>query len=252
MSAGPGAAREQVVDPADRAQLFALAALLLGYPDPELLDARCEVADAVATLVDPGARASLEVFLTWLSATPPIEVERHYVQTFDLRRRSGLFLTYYLHGDTRKRGIALVTLKQRYRAQGLTIAGGELPDYLPLVLEFASLAGPGDGEAPLRQHRRGLELLRTALAEAGSPYENLLNAIVAALPPLTAADRAAIEELALEGPPVESVGLDPYGAAAGHACEFAGSTPVAAVSDDLGGIGWGPAPARPGTEEEAS
>jgi nitrate reductase molybdenum cofactor assembly chaperone NarJ/NarW len=81
-----------------------------------------------------------------------------------------------------------------------------------VVLEFAALAGPGDGEAPLRQHRRGLELLRSSLEEARSPYRHLLEAVVAALAPLTEADRDAIRALAEDGPPVESVGLAPYGA----------------------------------------
>jgi nitrate reductase delta subunit len=235
-----------VVAAPDRARLFELSSALLTYPDRDLLAAHVELAAAAAAIADVGTRELLDGFLAWLSSTPGIEVERHYVWTFDLRRRSGLFLTYYLHGDTRKRGIALVTLKQRYRAHGLTLAPGELPDYLPVVLEFASVAGPGDGEAPLRQHRRGLELLRVALEEAGSPYRYVVEAIARALPPLTAADRAAIEELGLEGPPVESVGLDPYGSAP-TACEFASPPDHASVTDDLARIGQGPHPTYPDT-----
>lgn len=133
------------------------------------------------------------------------------MQTFDLRRKSGLYLTYYLHGDTRKRGMALLMLKQRYRAHGLRLDGGELPDLLPVVLEFAATAGPGDGEAPLRQHRQGLELLRAALGESGSAYAKVLEAVCAVLPELSDADRAAVAALAFDGPPVETVGLDSLG-----------------------------------------
>jgi nitrate reductase delta subunit len=199
------------VSPADRARLFDLTSLLLTYPDSRLSGAAVELLAAAGGITHREVRERLTAFLDWFLATDAIEVEAHYVRTFDLRRRCGLYLTYYLHGDTRKRGIALLTLKQRYRAHGLRLADGELPDLLPVVLEFAAAVGPGDGEAPLRQHRRGLELLRTALTETGSPYRHLLEAVVAALPPLTDADREAIRALAVDGPPVESVGLAPYG-----------------------------------------
>ena len=74
---------------------------------------------------------------------------------FDLRRRSGLCLTCYLHGDTRRRGMAPLTLNQRCRAAGWDIDGAELPDHLPVVPEFAALAGPGRGEAPPRRASDG-------------------------------------------------------------------------------------------------
>ncbi|WP_206051868.1 nitrate reductase molybdenum cofactor assembly chaperone [Nocardioides ferulae] len=218
--------RQREIAPADRARLFEVASLLLTYPDAELRGAAAELAAAVAEIGDDEVRGQLTRFLVWFAASEGADVEQHYVRTFDLRRRSGLYLTYYLHGDTRKRGLALLTLKQRYRAHGLRLRDGELPDLLPVVLEFAAVAGPGDGEAPLRQHRQGLELLRLALVEAGSPYRDLLDAVVLALPPLTDADREAVAALAADGPPVEAVGLAAYG-------------------DELAGVGLGPAPAGP-------
>ncbi|MBW6433715.1 nitrate reductase molybdenum cofactor assembly chaperone [Actinoplanes hulinensis] len=189
----------------DRSRIFQLTSLLLTYPDDELLAAGDELRAAAAG-VD-----GLESFVDWLLTTSPIEVQRHYVQTFDLRRRSGLYLTYYLHGDTRKRGMALLMLKQRYRAHGLRLADGELPDLLPIVLEFAATAGPGDGEAPLRQHRQGIELLRAALHETRTPYAMVLDVVGELLPQLTDADREALTALAFDGPPVETVGLDAVG-----------------------------------------
>ncbi|GGN20580.1 nitrate reductase delta subunit [Actinoplanes campanulatus] len=189
----------------DRSRIFQLTSLLLTYPDDELLAAGGELRAAAAG-VD-----GLERFVDWLLTTSPIEVQRHYVQTFDLRRRSGLYLTYYLHGDTRKRGMALLMLKQRYRAHGLRLADGELPDLLPIVLEFAATAGPGDGEAPLRQHRQGIELLRAALHETRTPYAMVLDVVCELLPQLTDADREALTALAFDGPPVETVGLDAVG-----------------------------------------
>ena len=195
-----------------RAGLFELAALLLGYPDDELLGAGDDLRAAAAAVADEPGRERLTAFLDWLLATPPIDAQREFVHAFDLRRRSGLYLTYYLHGDTRKRGMALLVLKQRYRAHGLRVADGELPDLLPVVLEFAALVGPGDGEAPLRQHRTGLELLRAALTESGTPYRLVLDAVCGVLAELTDDDRAALAALAADGPPVETVGLGTIGA----------------------------------------
>ncbi|GAA1566180.1 hypothetical protein GCM10009731_20650 [Streptomyces globosus] len=88
---------------------------------------------------------------------------------------------------------------------------------MPVVLEFASLAGPGAGEAPLRRHRRGLELIHRALTDSDSPYRHVLAALLALLPPPTDADRAAVSRLVAEGPPNEDVGLDPYGSYGGAA-----------------------------------
>ncbi|MEU9451544.1 nitrate reductase molybdenum cofactor assembly chaperone [Streptomyces sp. NPDC048277] len=194
-----------------RALLLRLCSLLLQYPDAELTDGGPLLAEAVAALPKSPAAAELAAFTGWFTAEEPDALARHYVEMFDLRRKSSLYLTYYLHGDTRRRGMALLTLNQTYRAAGWDTDGGELPDHLPTVLEFAALAGPGGGEAPLRRHRRGLVLIHHALTDAGSPYRHLLAALLTLLPPPTEADRAAVARLVAEGPPNEDVGLDPYG-----------------------------------------
>ncbi|WP_151769803.1 nitrate reductase molybdenum cofactor assembly chaperone [Streptomyces abyssomicinicus] len=199
-------------DPGQRALLLRLLSLSLQYPDAELTAARPAIAASAAALPGSGAARGLAAFAAWFTAEDADALQRHYVETFDLRRRSSLYLTYYLHGDTRRRGMALLALARRYRAAGWDSDGGELPDHLPVVLEFAALAGPGRGEAPLRQHRRGLELIHRSLAEADSPYRHLLGALLSLLPPATGEDLRAVAELVAQGPPGEEVGLDPYGA----------------------------------------
>ncbi len=194
----------------DRALLLRLLSLLLQYPDAELAAARPALAATAGALPPSPAAERVAAFTAWFSAQEPEALERHYVEVFDLRRKSSLYLTYYLHGDTRRRGMALLTLAQRFRALGWEIGGGELPDHLPVVLEFAALNGPGAGEMPLRQHRRGLELIQHALTDTGSPYRHLPAALLTLLPPATEADREAVARLAAEGPPAEDVGLDPY------------------------------------------
>jgi nitrate reductase delta subunit len=186
---------------------YKLLSVLLRYPDDRLVDGRDEVAAAVAAI--PGADG-LRRFTAYLAGRTQLELAAAYVETFDLRRHTSLYLTYYLHGDTRKRGMALLRLKRLYAAAGLELEGGELPDYLPLMLEFAALAPDGAGETLLREHRPGLELLRRGLHEAESPYADVLDALCAGLPRLTALERERIRSLAAAGPPTEQVGLEPF------------------------------------------
>ena len=186
---------------------YKLASVLLQYPTRALFDGLDEL-DAAARSAPRAARGHLAAFLAWLRATPPHEVAQHYVETFDLRRRSALYLTYYRHGDTRRRGMALLAFKTAYRAAGLAPAGTELPDYLPVVLDFAAVA-PG-GEDLLRRHRADLELLRRALHEAGTPYARVVDAVCAQLPRLGRRDLLRVRAAEQQGPPAEDVGLEPF------------------------------------------
>jgi len=186
---------------------YKLASVLLQYPTRALFDGLDEL-DAAARSAPRAARGPLAAFLAWLRATPPHEVAQHYVETFDLRRRSALYLTYYRHGDTRRRGMALLAFKTAYRAAGLAPAGTELPDYLPVVLDFAAVA-PG-GEDLLRRHRADLELLRRALHEAGTPYARVVDAVCAQLPRLARRDLLRVRAAEQQGPPAEDVGLEPF------------------------------------------
>ncbi|HZO97907.1 MAG TPA: nitrate reductase molybdenum cofactor assembly chaperone [Gaiellaceae bacterium] len=190
-------------------EAFKLCAALLRYPDERLAAAGPELAAAVAALPRGAARAALAEFLRHLDGKATLELEQAFVETFDVSRRTSLYLTYYVHGDTRKRGVALLRLKRLYAAAGLELVTGELPDYLPLVLEFAALA-PAEGETLLQEHRPSLELLRGALREAGSPYALVLDAVCALLPRLGALERRRVLELAAAGPPEERVGLEPF------------------------------------------
>lgn len=196
--------------PAERTAAWQAASLLLGYPDGELLERRPLLRKAAREL-PPAVREPLERFLDHLDATPLHVLAADYVETFDQRKRCCLYLTYYAHGDTRKRGVALLGLKHAYRAGGLVLDDGELPDHLAVVLEFAAIGDTEDGHRLLVEHRAGLELLRLALTEARSPWADVLDAVSATLPPLEGDDHDAVARLAAEGPPEEEVGTAGYG-----------------------------------------
>ncbi|MBQ1090316.1 nitrate reductase molybdenum cofactor assembly chaperone [Streptomyces sp. B93] len=183
--------------------------LLLAYPD-DAHPARLALARRAADPLPAQVADPLRAFLADAGRIPPDDLAAAYVATFDHRRRCCPYLTYYGHGDTRKRGLALLRLKQTYAAAGWRLADDELPDHLAVVLEFAA-AEPGTGHRLLTEHRAGLELLRLALADDGSPWAAVLESVAATLPALKGDDRAAVARLAAEGPPEEEVGLTPYG-----------------------------------------
>ncbi|MBF6160773.1 nitrate reductase molybdenum cofactor assembly chaperone [Nocardia cyriacigeorgica] len=193
----------------DRRLVWRTAALLLDYPSADTLKVLDQLADAVAQLPEP-VRSQLEVVVRHLRTTPALELAAQYVETFDMRRRASLHLTFYAYGDTRKRGMALLRFKHAYRHAGVELGDEELPDHLPVLLEFAATVDPIGGERLLGEHVPVLELLRLSLSDSGSPYAGVLAAVVATLPPLTTADRRKIAELAAQGPPEEEVGLDPF------------------------------------------
>jgi nitrate reductase molybdenum cofactor assembly chaperone NarJ/NarW len=182
---------------------WALLSYLLRYPEDGLQAARDEVAN-----LRPGkVRTALEQFLDGLPDTRTLQSA--YVDTFDLRRRVTLHLTYYEHGDTRRPGAALLRLKRLYREAGLEFESGELPDHLAVMLAFAALAPEGFGAVLLAEHLPQIELLRAGLREAASPYAHVLDAVAASLPPLRREQRAVLERLS-EGAPDERVGVEPY------------------------------------------
>jgi nitrate reductase molybdenum cofactor assembly chaperone NarJ/NarW len=198
---GPQAARAGAVSP------FKLASILLQYPTAALFGGLDDL-EAAAAGSSRAGREAFGRFLAWLRVTNPTEVARHYVATFDLRRRCALYLTYYRYGDTRKRGMAMLALRAAYRAAGFEATADELPDYLPLVLDFAAL-GPS-GEKLLRAHRSDLELLHRALRQADSPYADVIEAVSAQLPALRRRDLARVAQAWQDGPPAEDVGLEPF------------------------------------------
>lgn len=184
------------------------SAVCLQYPDETARALWPAVSAGVGALPDGEPHRRLREFLDAAHATSPGELARHYVDVFDRRRRCCLYLTWWTHGETRRRGGALAALKQRYRAAGSELTGTELPDFLPIVLEYAATVDLTDGLALLQEHRAGIELLRLALLEAATPYAAPVQAVCALLPGPSPTDIAEAKALALGGPPREQVGLE--------------------------------------------
>ena len=195
---------------ADHRAAWQAQSLLLGYPD-DTLAGRIPLLRRVAATLAPEIGVPLDGFLDHAEAAGPTALAADYVATFDHRKRCCLYLTYYAHGDTRRRGLALLALKRTYAAAGLRLVDDELPDHLAVALEYAaSHPDPAAGEALLTEHRAGIELLRLALRDAGSPWAPVLDSVSATLPPLRGDEHEAVARLAAQGPPEEQVGLAPF------------------------------------------
>ena len=194
-----------------------VCAWALGYPDEQMLGQLPLLRRALGEQPAGEAVSRLQSALDRLEAGDAEQLRTAYVELFDLHRTQTLYLSYWTDGDTRRRGETLAGFKQRYRDSGFLVdLGGELPDYLPMVLEYAAMADPVRGVELLQEYRASLELIRLALLErptdqAGA-YADVLTALCATLPGDSPADRASAMAMAPPhlrgGPPAESVGLD--------------------------------------------
>ena len=184
------------------------AALLLSYPRPEVIEQLPLVERALTEVgVDPVQVAPL---IRWLRESDLRQIQGDYVQEFDLSRRHSLHLTYWTGGDTRRRGEALSAFKQVYRAHGCEFGDEELPDHLPVVLEFAARVSGEDGFELLQRYRPSLELLRLALIRDDLPQACAVELVCSTLPGPSPEDESAVARMAGYGPPTEAVGLDAY------------------------------------------
>jgi nitrate reductase delta subunit len=152
---------------------------LLGYPDQTLCAALGEVKTALHTehVLSPNSLQGLDALIDWLNL-PAMEVQIAYVHTFDQGRSTSLHLFEHVHGDSRDRGPAMIDLLHTYEAAGLFLAQDQLPDHLPVLLEFASTQPPRQAREFLAETVHILESIYSALHARGSPYAAVLAAVV--------------------------------------------------------------------------
>ena len=122
--------------------------------------------------------AELDALIESLAGADPLEAEAAYVELFDRGRGTSLHLFEHVHGDSRDRGPAMIDLAQTYEKAGLYLAPGELPDYLPAVLEFVSTQPPREALAFLGEMTHIFTSVFSALRERASPYASVLGALL--------------------------------------------------------------------------
>ena len=179
-------------------KIFRVLSALLDYPSKELLRATEElqaVLDA-ETVLPPDLRADLDSLIGELAARDIYDLQERYVLLFDRTRSLSLHLFEHVHGESRDRGQAMVDLQNVYEKHGLSLATKELPDYLPLFLEFLSTRPNEEARELLGQAAHVFSALAERLAKRHSSYEAVFRALVAlaAAEPKSEAVAALLEE----------------------------------------------------------
>jgi len=151
--------------------LYRLLSALLSYPEPELLDALGDVESMLADF--PDAEEALQPLVGYLAINDLIAVQENYVATFDRNRSHSLHLFEHVHGESRDRGQAMVDLLETYRGQGFEPVVSELPDHVPLFLEFLGVIDPAQAQDLLDEAIHVLAAIGARLAKGGSPYAGI-------------------------------------------------------------------------------
>ncbi|KJE27578.1 nitrate reductase molybdenum cofactor assembly chaperone [Geobacillus kaustophilus] len=157
--------------------VFLCVSYLLSYPDERWAESLPDCLEAIRSLEDETVRTPLLAVAEHLAATPARERMEQYVETFDFSKKANLYLTYMTNGEQRERGIELVALKARYEAAGFAVSDHELPDYLPLMLEWMAYADQEHTIALLADYAVHIREIGERLAAAGSPYAKLFEAL---------------------------------------------------------------------------
>ena len=163
-----------------RMTLRALAALL-GYPSAELQAHAAELREAIAAeaRLNPVERAGLEPLLRAFETEELLDLQAAYSELFDRSRSLSLHLFEHVHGDGRERGQAMIDLGQQYLASGFYLEASELPDFVPVFLEYASCLPAADAVETLGQPGHVFAALAERLDKRQSPYAAIFHALVA-------------------------------------------------------------------------
>lgn len=168
-------------------KVFRLLSALLDYPEDKFLAAlRQATGEDVSGFVgnlderhilDEQEIATVADFIRAVLAADPFELQAAYVQNFDLTAEHSLHLTHHLFGEEKSRGPALIDLGEFYRSYGLKADEKELPDYLPVMLEFVSTLGLDEARVFLADVAKVLKVLADNLEKSGSDYAPLVRII---------------------------------------------------------------------------
>lgn len=155
-------------------------ARLLGYPDAELRGNLPALREALHTerALPQQRLAELDALIDALAHVAPLDTEAAYVELFDRGRATSLHLFEHVHGDSRERGPAMIDLAQTYEKAGMYLAEGEMPDFLPVVLEFTSTQPPREAREFLAEMAHIFNALFSVLQQRGSAYACVLGALL--------------------------------------------------------------------------
>ncbi len=163
-------------------RIYKILSVLLQYPEQELIEHLSEIAEWADSThdIDQQERSILHKFIQHMENKALLDLQADYVKTFDMVPEHSLHLTHHLFGDDKNRGPALIDLGELYKDYGIEVSdsANELPDYLPLILEFAAYLDSSESTVFLSDAKKVFAVLMDNLTEAASPYADLISIIV--------------------------------------------------------------------------
>ncbi|AFM23684.1 nitrate reductase molybdenum cofactor assembly chaperone [Desulfomonile tiedjei] len=170
--------REIIEKSENNRMVFRLFATLLAYPDEEFVSSVHELREAAESVCKNGVFSACKEFLTQLEHRPLISLQAEYTELFDLYPSTCLNLTFHDCGEGKDRGSALVRLNSLFKQEGYELSNSELPDFLPVILEFLSIGGPESCSLICKQYRHHICQLARRVIEKSDLYKNLFEAIL--------------------------------------------------------------------------
>jgi len=162
-------------------QIYKVISILLEYPSKDLVDHWEDINQLITELPNTAAedKKILTGFILWASSLPLTRFQAEYVDNFDMTADNSLYLTYHLFDEQdRDRGPALIELSELYKSTGFEINSGELPDYLPLILEYVStMDDAASAQAFLQQTSQAAGIIASNLEKNESPYAPLVRMV---------------------------------------------------------------------------
>jgi len=155
-----------------------LISCLLQYPDESLLKWLPALRQALNEIKSVSASNRYDKILSYFEQTPLIQLQEQYTETFDLNPSNCMNLTYHRWGDTEKRGPALAHLEEIYLKSGFERISGELPDFLPLILEFISEQPHVANSIIIPLYGTVVQALAERLGHEGNPYSLLFEQLI--------------------------------------------------------------------------
>jgi len=160
-------------------KVFNVLSKLIDYPSDELMENLDLVIEYVtdSSEIDDSEKKTIMEFISWMRIHTTTGIQQTYVETFDMVPEHDLHLTHHIFGDDNGRGPALIDLSEHFKGDGLELEDGEIPDFLPLILEYVSTLDDMESRVFLGDAKKIIKVIADNLDEAESPYSKLIRIV---------------------------------------------------------------------------
>jgi Nitrate reductase delta subunit len=160
-------------------KVFNVLSKLIDYPSDELMENLDSVIEFVtdSSEIDDNEKKIIMEFISWMRIHTTTGIQQSYVETFDMVPEHDLHLTHHIFGDDNGRGPALIDLSEHFKNEGLEVKDGEIPDFLPLILEYVATLDDMESRVFLGDAKKIIKVIADNLDEAKSPYAKLIRIV---------------------------------------------------------------------------